>query len=276
MLLNSQNAVVGWLPISTEMMGPLRDTGALNAIYRAVSQSNAAAAIIVHGGELDETGNLPAGLSAGKNIAAALAKIDVRPLDSINAVTRQSRAEMGLDIAGGPVFKRDQPGNAKSLTVAEVRRVLKSALDNLTIPHQLHESVEAARGSTGYDIPDDAKGFYFKGELHLIAQGMQTALDAEETFWHEVKHAGLDALYGAGSKAYENALRSIALKNRNIREAAKAWMDKYGQDDYEARIAMGATPQRAKLRTNLQSLEEALAQLSGTKGAKINGLTEFL
>ena len=105
LLLNAQNEVAAWVPVTDAMKAPLRG-GALNAIYRAISQSNASAAIIVHGGELDASGNFPAGVSASENIAAALAAIDVRPLDSLNAKTGRSAAEQGRDIARGPVFSR--------------------------------------------------------------------------------------------------------------------------------------------------------------------------
>lgn len=111
MLLNSQNAVVGWLPISKDMLGPLRDTGGAASVYRAVSQSNAASAIIVHGGELDALVRGES-VTASQNIAAALKLIDTRPLDSINVKTGESAAERGLDVSSGPMFARSPGFNA--------------------------------------------------------------------------------------------------------------------------------------------------------------------
>lgn len=106
MLLNAKNEVVGWLPISDLMRGRLRNTGGLNAIYRALSESNAGAAILVHRGSLDVNGGFGGSVTVGNNIAAALVKADVRPLDSVNVATGASLAEQGGLIAAGPVYSR--------------------------------------------------------------------------------------------------------------------------------------------------------------------------
>ena len=103
-LLNAKNEVVGWLPISDLMRGRLRNTGGLNAIYRALSESNAGAAILVHRGSLDVNGGFGGSVTVGNNIAAALVKADVRPLDSVNVATGASLAEQGGLIAAGPVY----------------------------------------------------------------------------------------------------------------------------------------------------------------------------
>ncbi len=105
LLLNAQNRVVGWVPLSgTNMMGPLRNTGGLNAIYRAVSEANVGAAILTHGGELDAK---PPGVynTLGENIGGALSMVDVRVLDIINAETMESAAERGLPTAASAVFQ---------------------------------------------------------------------------------------------------------------------------------------------------------------------------
>lgn len=102
LLLDAQHNVAAWIPITNGMRGTLRG-GELNTIYRAASQANASAAIIVHGGELDTR---VLSVSASENIAAALAKIDVRPLDSINVKTNRSAAESGSNVAQGPLYSR--------------------------------------------------------------------------------------------------------------------------------------------------------------------------
>ena len=96
MLLNTQLGVVGWVPITDAMRGRLRGTGGLNAVYRAISESNAGAAIVVHGGEFDRA-TIDGGIAnVALNIGAALRRVDVRALDVVNAVTGESRAEKGL------------------------------------------------------------------------------------------------------------------------------------------------------------------------------------
>lgn len=173
-------------------------------------------------------------------------------------------------------FKRGDT-DPTTLRVTEIKTVLADALAALTIPYAIHPTVEAARIATGYaGIPRGVKGAYFKGKLHLVADSIAGPLQAEEVFWHEVNHAGLDAMYGMGSKPYESAMRGIALQNQNIRQAAKAWFDKYGAEDMQARIDSGATPEYARKRTQLQAIDEALAELSGRQGAKINGLHQWI
>lgn len=106
MLLNSQNEVVAWVPISDVMRGDLRDTGGLAAIYRAISEANAGAAVIVHGGMLEMGHPSDRSITVGQNIAAALSKIDVRVLDIVDSLRMVSSANTGADIARGPVYSR--------------------------------------------------------------------------------------------------------------------------------------------------------------------------
>jgi hypothetical protein len=108
-LLNSQMQVNAWVPLPPAAMGRLRDTGGLNALYRAVSEANAASAILVHGGELEASLPVSANLTVGQNIGAALRDIDVRTLDMVNARNGTSAGEQGVSLAMGPVFSRAAP-----------------------------------------------------------------------------------------------------------------------------------------------------------------------
>ena len=106
LLLDSQNRVSAWVPVTGNMMIPLKKGSGLNAIYRAISQANAWSAVIVHAGELDVP---PVGLSrrsVAVNIGSALAQIDTRPVDIINVKTRESAAERGKDLYEQGVFAR--------------------------------------------------------------------------------------------------------------------------------------------------------------------------
>ncbi len=189
---------------------------------------------------------------------------------------RQQTAAKAADDEDAGQFRRGDATQSRGLSSAEIRTVLAQALAALKVPYALHATLEAARAATGFsDIPNGVKGAYFKGKLHLIAENIAGPLMAEEVFWHEVNHAGLDAMYGSGSKAYENALRGLALQNANIRAAAKVWMERYGKEDYEGRVAAGVNPERAMLRTKLQAVDEALAELAG-RNATIKGLPRFI
>ena len=147
MLLNSQNGVIGWVPITDQMKGELRGTGGLNAIYRAISESNAGAAIIVHGGELTHQ-SIPKRfpqVTPSENIAAALSRIDVRPLDSIEIrpTRTKSAAEIGMSIADGPVFARGNP--FYSALTAELSRVNAAAQPALGWANTINGLVKAGK-----------------------------------------------------------------------------------------------------------------------------------
>lgn len=121
MLLDSQMGVAAWVPIPPKMRGQLRDTGQLAALYRAVSQSNAGTAILAHGGELDVVGDFPGKITAGNNVAAALQKVDVRVVDSINVNSGVSRAETGQEIALGPMYSRPKSQDAAPAAFRQVK-----------------------------------------------------------------------------------------------------------------------------------------------------------
>ncbi len=98
-LMDWQHRPTAWVPIPTSTEGKLKGTGGLRALYRAISESNAGAALLVHGGELAKApaahGKLtaPYGSTVATNIAAALRSIDVRVLDIVDVKTRKSQAE---------------------------------------------------------------------------------------------------------------------------------------------------------------------------------------
>lgn len=104
LLLDAQHKPSAFVPIPSQLEGRLKGSGGLRALYRAVSEANAGAAIIVHGGELSRSDPALYGSSVGDNIARALQQIDVRVLDDINVKTGQSRADKGTMPAAGAVW----------------------------------------------------------------------------------------------------------------------------------------------------------------------------
>ena len=131
LLLDAQNSISAWIPIGPEMLKPLRGTGALNSLYRSISQANASASILVHGGDLNE--RLPshrAGLSIAENIGNALYRANVRVLDAINVnAARPSAAEGGLSLGSGtaPMFSRTQDSTQSGLTLDQFKSGMSEA-----------------------------------------------------------------------------------------------------------------------------------------------------
>lgn len=208
LLLDSQMAIAAWVPIPPEMMGPLRGTGQLAALYRAVSQSNAGGAVLAHGGELDVTGDLPGRITAGNNIAAALQKIDVRVVDSINVNSGVSRAETGQDIAAGPLYSKGKSSatdNASSVNSADsTRHALKvrfgplidrmEARGLLKIWDDTQQFNQTAQRSE--QIEGKAQGLWDGKTAHLFAVAIEPGTEIA-VLLHEVgEHASMQKMLG--------------------------------------------------------------------------------
>lgn len=110
MILDAQHRVAAWVPVRGAMKGKLMGTGGLDAVYRAVSESNAGSVIIIHGGELDAGRGDGSVWSIAQNLGAALRGTDVRVLDIIDVNKPRSAAETGANLVAGSVFSRT-PGD---------------------------------------------------------------------------------------------------------------------------------------------------------------------
>lgn len=205
MLLDSQNRVVAWIPISHDMKGPLRGTGQLNVVWRAVSQANAGSAIIVHGGELDEKGRLPGGYDPSSNIAAALQKIDVRALDSINVKTGVSVAQTTGTVAVGPVYSKASASNkgTGASTQDSIRAALRERFGDL-IPKmeargflKIWPSTQAFNdGQQSERLEGPVQGYWDGKQAHLFADGIAPGNEVA-VLLHEVgEHASMEDMLG--------------------------------------------------------------------------------
>jgi len=201
LLLNSQNEVSAWIPISEAMKGDLRGTGQLNSIYRAISQSNAGAAIIVHGGELDA--KVPGrSVTASENIAAALAKVDVQALDVVDVKAGTSAAEQGKTIAKGPMYSRPNP-RAAGATIDTLRTALtkRFGADIARMEARgflkLWPSTQAFNdGQTSEHIDGPAQGYWDGKVAHLFADGIESGNEVA-VLLHEVgEHASMKKMLG--------------------------------------------------------------------------------
>jgi DNA repair protein RadC len=269
MLLNTQNQVAAWVPLPATAMGALRHSGGLNAIYRAISESNAGAVILVHGGELSER---IGSVTLGQNIAAAVAKLDVRPLDIIDIRKPRSAAETGEQIQSGPVYsKANDYTSTQGMSAKELQTIIAKAL-----PAHLRErvKVEQSRSNTARQSarPEDrdltdAEYDPATGQLTLYADAIPTPERALFVLSHELTHYGLDAKYGFG-------LSSILLEARNnpmiAKLAAAIAVDRgmavnsVRQDIADARGVPVARVARSAAvhRLQVETANEALAELN--------------
>lgn len=94
LMTDAQLSVSAWVPLQGPMLGQLMDTGGMDAVFRAISESNAASAFIVHGGELNPD----------------------QSLWEVNAVKRQRRLVDGP--MGEHVVEFDEVNDSQRETVA--------------------------------------------------------------------------------------------------------------------------------------------------------------
>ena len=267
MLMDSQHRIAGWVSLGKETLGKLRNTGGLTAIYRAVSESNAGAAILVHGGELNA--NVPgSGITIGQNIGAALAKIDVRPLDIINAVTGESAAEQGMKTSAGPVLSHSDP-QARGIPFTDLERMVSTIAANWSVrakpqvvatasdlPAPIVNALRSmnAMGTTrGLRMPD--------GRVFLVADKLNSMQEAQAVLFHEVLgHEGLRAFLG---DRYVTQMALLRIANPKLAAEANTWYAAYGQDQINARIEAGMTRESAGAEVRALAVEEALADRAG-------------
>lgn len=175
-----------------------------------------------------------------------------------------------------PAESRGAEGGA--LTVQEATQGLSEVTGSLSVPVTVHASPAEASRATGLDIPNDANGLYWRDEIHLIASAHQSVADAEGTLWHEIKHAGVSRLYKRDAAGYHRAMNQIALRNRNIAEAAMVWRKQFGEDFRKTLRKAGMPQNQIERAVRSRSIEEALADLSKAHGRdiKLKGLRQFI
>ncbi len=240
-LLNAQHRVTGWAPFTPSMIsGPLRHTGGLNAIYRSVSEGNAAAAILVHGGELDSL--MVGAHDAGMNIAAALDKAGVRPLDVIDVKGKGSRAERGDAIVGHTIYSRSsyrqgQTGQgSRSVPLRLQLQRLTGGWQNapkIKVVQSVANLPDAQRRQVERDGAFDVEGMFADGQVYLVADNLRDVKHAAFVLQHEVLgHAGLQGAYG---RRLEPLLTSLYNEHAPLREQADALVQRFG---YTPAVAM--------------------------------------
>ncbi|MET3512725.1 DNA repair protein RadC [Pseudacidovorax sp. 1753] len=275
-LLDAGHGVVGWMPIGKAMMGDLRGTGQLRALYRAVSEANAGAVILAHAGELDGPHPSSVSVSKGQNVAAAFDKVSVRPLDMIDVRTGSSAAEVGGQVASGPVFSRSDdaasfdvqdflrtmekgsPAVPTAGRVADVRRHVAqltsrwtnspdvqvvASMSDPAVPASVrsYNDAQLAQGASG--APE---GFFHGGKVYLVADQLASRDDVARALFHEaLGHYGLRGVFGSG---LTNVLNMVAT-TRKADVQAKA--EAYG-------LNLQVPRQR------LMAAEEVLAELAQT------------
>lgn len=241
LLLDAQNQVAAWVPLSGALRGQLRGTGGLAALYKALSRSNASSAIMVHAGELDAPVRA-GGHSIAENIGGALRGIDVRPLDAINVSTGESRAEKGLEVGARAFFSRAQMRRGDAAVGRELRVTqMQRAVSQLTrdwlrkpdifILDSMADAPEPVRREWQRQDSQGAagtiEGFHYRGGVYLMADSLASLNDVRRVLFHEsLGHFGLRGHFG-GKAGLDPILRQLAAMRPQL-IATKA--EQYGLD----------------------------------------------
>lgn len=242
-LLDTRHRVTGWAPFTPGMTtGALRNTGGLNALYRAVSEGNVAAAILVHGGELDTL--LVGAHDSGMNIAAGLDKANVRVLDVINATTKKSRAEAGSPIVGHALYRLSEPG-ARGIPLFSARAIAKKVM--------AATGLNATVVNTEADLPADLQaqikrdkatgrvaGVYHNGTAYLVASNLRDAKHAVSVMLHEaVGHGGVKSVLGGNiGKVMAGIYRDMpAAIRKELERRYASQIENLSEADANVRIA---------------------------------------
>lgn len=256
-LLNKQNNVIAWIPASPVMLGDLKNTGGLAAIYRAVSEANAGSAILVHDGSFNKKHPRGAGDGTiGGNIAKALEQAGVTPLDSIEITitgTAASQAErIGYVDINSAVYSKmaDEHG----ITVEEAKQQLKDA-------HARAEkaAVEATTGYLERQRQGDLRSALFDkydneysdygtiNNQEVSMKGLPIDEDGDLTSegsdqYIKRKDEMIEAAIAADLEAQGAPIESLDdIDSRGSKwqaaDAAKAWLDAMGVSWHEVRSA---------------------------------------
>lgn len=272
MMLNAQNVPIGWVPIGGLLRGNLRNTGGMNALFRAASESNMSAAILVHDGDLDaKVSNVGGGVTVGQNIGAALAMVDVRILDILKGRTEtysdgskglyfQSTAEQGDATSAGPVFRSDRTqatAPATGISAKEAQEAVNKTLAGLGLDGVVSVNVGNNPGVFGFTTAPGVmpSGGSSGGQIYVFTDNISDVTDVFNVVLHELFHMGLSQSVGQG-EYIQTMLKFLA--DPAVRRYAERW--KLSTD--------GQTRKGKMLANNWNALavEEAMADIAEDMG----------
>ena len=165
-LLDAQHIPVAAIPWSPEDALPLKGNGKLDALFRAVAQSNAAAALIGRGGPLATTSATGMSVAQAMNIGAALHKADVRVLDIIDR-DGGSAAERGESLKADVLFSRDAAANTDRSATPSSDPQAQAKAQSLNDALDGYLGKEWSNSHEAVELPDSLSG---------IGEAIQAAL----------------------------------------------------------------------------------------------------
>lgn len=269
MILDAQHRVAAWVPVRGAMKGKLMGTGGLDAVYRAVSESNAGSVIIIHGGELDAGRGDGSVWSIAQNLGAALRGTDVRVLDIIDVNKPRSAAETGANLVAGSVFSRTQGATpAQPAAPASAWGDLKeSAFDDVIFKMQdkmidLKRVVESITKSVGA-VADNVNAYLQEELFHGRAASRVAEFGNREMkpLMNQMRLAGLtledveEFLHARHAKEANAVIAQRNPGNADMQDGGSG-MTNADADAYFANLTPG---QRSKLEASAKKVDAIIA-----------------
>jgi ppGpp synthetase/RelA/SpoT-type nucleotidyltranferase len=140
-LLDAQQVPVAFVPWTGADALPLKGNGKLDALYRAVSLSNAGGALIGTGSDMT--------LAQAQNLARGLAQIDVRTLDIIDS-DNKSAMERGYDIRSSVLLSRATP--ERQAKIEKAARTAASVMPKFVVDDAVQLAAKYP-GPPAVDVP---------------------------------------------------------------------------------------------------------------------------
>lgn len=217
LLLDVRNRPLAFVPVDVAM--PLRASGRMDALYRAISVANSGASMIVNNGGLDGPGI--------RNLGALLNSVDSRLIDVFDVVDgkTESWAEQGATLATDVFYSQGKVRRIAGISAAEVIKAtarLRAKWLGFTkvntvqsindLPAHILDRVKPGAQTEGFYDPQTQS-------VYLIADNILSPDHAALVASHEViGHGGLRMLK---DKTVTDAV-NIAGANRFVRELSAA------------------------------------------------------
>ena len=247
-LLDMKLSPIAFVPLKPRELDVLRRDGRMDAIYRAVSTANAAAATFANYGGLMSEREI-------NNVASLLETAGVRTLDVVNYGDDMEGRAWSTDSkyvesrpsaffsrrAGGHSVSRAMRAKDIEAAIAQIRRAGRNLPPVVVVQSlkQLPRELQAAIRAEGSTV----RGAFHNGTIYLVGDNLTSTADSVFTLLHEAAHFGLQGVFGAELKP---VLMKIHEDNAAVRDAV------------------------AKLRADhpqlsiVEATEEALADMAGT------------
>jgi predicted ABC-type ATPase len=158
-------------------------------------------------------------------------------------------------------FKKDDFKPANPLSRREIDGIIASAMREMAnaAPVVSYDNAAEASRYLGFKVPADARAFFWKGEVHIMADQIGSKQELAEAIVHEqLRHHGFKALLG---KSYRATMKE-AWSNGEVRRMARDLFMNQGYKDIKVFNEDGSIKSGATISEFNHAADEAIAHLA--------------